>query len=72
MPHQFTVTLGDDGTLMNVVSTNGEGVSQELKAPAPFPPGKTTAATGLGVVMTVENPTCCYWIQGGRAFKVCW
>jgi hypothetical protein len=27
--------------------------------------------SSIGIVMTEENPRCCYWIQGGRAFKVC-
>ncbi len=72
MPHSFTVTLGDDGTLMNVVSTDGKGVSEKIESPPPLPPGKTTGANGIGIIMTVENPICCYWVQGGRAFKVCW
>jgi hypothetical protein len=72
MSRTFTVTLGDDGTLDSVVATDGKGTVQQIPTPHPFAPGKTIAATGIGVVMTEENPACCYWIQGGRAFKVCW
>lgn len=72
MSRSFTVTLGDNGFLESVVATDGKGKSEQIETPHPFAPGKTTAATGIGIVMTQENPTCCYWIQGGRAFRVCW
>ena len=72
MPKTFTVTLADNGFLESVAAADGKGSAELIETPHPFSPGKTTAATGIGIVMTVENPTCCYWIQGGRAFRVCW
>jgi hypothetical protein len=69
MSRTFTVTLGDNGDIEQVESGTAK---VEVIQPHPFPPGRTTAATGIGIVMTQENPTCCYWIQGGRAFKICW
>ena len=72
MSRTFTVTLGDNGLIESVVATDGKGKVEQITGLHPFPPGKTTAASAIGIVMTEENPVCCYWIQGGRAFKVCW
>lgn len=70
MPQTFTLTLDDNGDIQGVTLLNGPK-GESIPAPKAFP-GKVTAANGIGIVMTQENPTCCYWIQGGRAFKVCW
>jgi hypothetical protein len=70
MAQTFTITLEDSGEIKQVTLLNGPEV-KPIDAPKTFP-GKVLAANGIGIVMTEENPHCCYWIQGGRAFKVCW
>lgn len=67
----FTVTLGPSGLLESVNLADGKATVERIPVPNPFPPGKLTAASAIAIVMTQENPTCYYWVQGGQAFRVC-
>ena len=56
MSRSFTVTLADDGFLESVVAADGKGRVEQIDTPHPFAPGKTTAATGIGITPCWDAP----------------
>jgi hypothetical protein len=68
----FIITLGRDGVLQSVKRADGRGTVEKIPAPSPFPPGTLVGANGIGIVMTQQNPFCCFFVQGGQAFSICW
>ena len=68
----FVLTFEPNGVLQSVRRADGTGSVEQIPAPSPFPPGKLTGVNSIGIVMTQVNPLCCFFVQGGQAFRVCW
>jgi hypothetical protein len=68
----FVITMHPNGVLESVRRLDGSGSVAKIDVPSPFPAGSLTGANGIGIVMTQTNPFCCFFVQGGQAFRVCW
>jgi hypothetical protein len=69
-PRKFTITLDEDGRLVDVTVEPGGGIVTRLE-PGFKIPGQALMFGGIALLTTQENPTCQYLTTGGVAFKVC-